>query len=280
MKVIDMYLRPPIEGFLRGSLYNDPVRAADYCRRWDVSLPESVKQQSMELLLQEMDELQVVGVVPARKRPPYFMNNDEIVKLVEAYPGHFIGMAAIDGNAAIEETMDEIDRYAISGPCVGMTFEPGYFDPETPLDDPRFEPIFEKCQKNNVPLLLPYGGNCNRMIRCYQPVMIDNVCLKFPDLHIVLTHGGWPYVAEMCYIAFKRPNLYLSPDVYGVHTPGSDGYYEAANYYLHDKMIFGSCYPSNSIKDLLDYNQARVHEECWQEYFHENAVRALNLKGI
>ncbi len=108
--------------------------------------------------------------------------------------------------------------------------------------------------------------------------MIDNVCLKYPELHIILTHGGWPYVAEMCYIAFKRENLYISPDVYGVHTPGSEGYYEAANYYIHDKMIFGSCYPSNSIRDLVEYNKIRVNECCWQEYFYENAVRALNLK--
>ena len=56
MQIIDMYLRPPIEGFLRGSLYNDPVRAADYCRRWDVSLPESVKQPALEQHRQEMHE--------------------------------------------------------------------------------------------------------------------------------------------------------------------------------------------------------------------------------
>ena len=33
-------------------------------------------------------------------------------------------------------------------------------------------------------------------------------------MKIVVSHGGWPWVHQMLHIAFRRPNVYLSPDQY------------------------------------------------------------------
>ena len=54
----------------------------------------------------------------------------------------------------------------------------------------------------------------------------------FPDLRIVVSHGNWPWVSEILHVAFRRPNVYLSPDMYLYNMPGMDDYLRAANGFL------------------------------------------------
>ena len=51
----------------------------------------------------------------------------------------------------------------------------------------------------------------------------------FPRLTVIDIHAGAPYVDATIFCAYRRPNLYLSADMYLCNTPFCSRYIEAAN---------------------------------------------------
>jgi predicted TIM-barrel fold metal-dependent hydrolase len=59
-------------------------------------------------------------------------------------------------------------------------------------------------------------------------------------------------VSEILHIAFRRPNVYVSPDMYLYNMPGMDDYLKAANGFLAERFIFATAYP---LVPLQEYAQ-------------------------
>ena len=273
-RAIDWRLRVPYGSFKGCAIFK---LSEDLSANTD-QMPESARKFSMDLLLKEMDEAGVrVGVVPIRKEN----DNDDIARLEKDYPGRFVGMAHIDpfdGEAALAE----IDKYAVNGPAKGIMLEPGQIFLQDSMcpNDQRMYPIYEYCQEKKVVITLAFGGLFGRALKYYNPADLDEVARAFPDLKIVLTHGGFPYTTETCWIAYHRPNIYLSPDFWMFSkNPGFPNYVTAVNNYLQDQMIFGTCYPAVShswaIDDLI---RSGVKEEVLDKLLWGNAARLLGLK--
>ena len=273
-RAIDWRLRVPYGSFKGCAIFK---LSEDLSANTD-QMPESARKFSMDLLLKEMDEAGVrVGVVPIRKEN----DNDDIARLEKDYPGRFVGMAHIDpfdGEAALAE----IDKYAVNGPAKGIMLEPGQIFLQDSMcpNDQRMYPIYEYCLEKKVVITLAFGGLFGRALKYYNPADLDEVARAFPDLKIVLTHGGFPYTTETCWIAYHRPNIYLSPDFWMFSkTPGFHNYVTAVNNYLQDQMIFGTCYPAVShswaIDDLI---RSGVKEEVLDKLLWGNAARLLGLK--
>ena len=72
--------------------------------------------------------------------------------------------------------------------------------------------MHEKCQREDILVTLVFGGLFGRGLEYYNPADLDKVARDFPDMNLVLTHGGWPYTTETCWIAYHRPKVTLSPD--------------------------------------------------------------------
>jgi predicted TIM-barrel fold metal-dependent hydrolase len=41
-----------------------------------------------------------------------------------------------------------------------------------------------------------------------RPMYADEVALDFPDLTLILTHTGWPWINEWMSVVWKHPNVY------------------------------------------------------------------------
>lgn len=192
MAIIDFRFRPPISNFLTGWLYDIDRRQA-FAPRWGSGLSQSAIQKSLALCIQEMEDLDIIGVVPGRKSFGN-MDNGDLVQLKTQSPDRFICLAGIDPGQDIARSLNEIDQYVLNNNCTGVNIEPGYCKPQITVDDERMYPIYEKCQKENIPMLLAFGGLCYSSLRYMMPQMIDKVAEDFPDLKIVLAHGGFPWV--------------------------------------------------------------------------------------
>lgn len=273
-KVIDWRLRPPFGSFEGCSIFE----TARNSQLTDPNVPKSVTDFSMDELIKEMDEANIVAaMVPIRIEN----DNEDIGRIKEAYPGRFEGLAHIDpfdGLAAL----DEIDKYVTNGPAKGIILEPGQIflrDSMRP-DDKRLWPIYEKCQAEDIVITLTFGGFYGRSLEYYNPEAIDRVALAFPDLKIVLTHAGFPYITQTCWIAIHRPNIYLSPDFWILSTnPGYQDYVTAANNILKDQFVFGSCYPAGpGLKAAVENLQkVGIKDEVLPKFLYENAARLLKL---
>ena len=106
MKIFDMRLRPPFGSIARG-MFGNPGRELfepeAFAPRFGMTIAESARLYSMELFIREMDEAGIcAGAVLIRKSTG--MDNHDLEKLHQQYPGRFIGVAGIDpqdGEAAL-----------------------------------------------------------------------------------------------------------------------------------------------------------------------------------
>lgn len=279
--VIDFRVRPPYGSYLNAVMYRNLSRSARFSEKLGMYQAKSVQEKSMELLLQEMDEAGIdIAVIPGRKTNPDFglVNNQDIQAVMDCYPGRFIGMAGIDPLNQME-ALQEIEELVVWGDFRGIVMEPGVLKEPMYVDNKQIYPVYEKCQEQKIPVVLMIGGNAGPDITYSMPVAVDHVAADFPELQIVISHGGWPWVSEMVHVAFRRGNIYLSPDMYMVNTPGCDDYVKAANYMLQDRFLFGTSYPFIPLKDGVEYfEHCGIQEERLPDLMYFNAAKLLNIK--
>lgn len=277
MKIIDFRVRPPYGKYLESGFFADiPFRETVANGKYNMTLPPSVYEHSMDLLLEEMDGLGIVkSVVPARKA--FGMSNDDLVQLLAEYPGRFIGFAGIDGNDG-EDAVAEIEKYVTNGPLTGVVVEPGFGDDPMAVDDTRMEPIYAYCEENDIPMVVGFGGMLHPSLDLMDPKSVDRIALRHPNLRILLSHGGWPFVQEVVWIALMRKNVYLMPDLYMYQTPFTVDYAAAVNTVIKDKIIYGSAYPIVSQKESINnYLNCGVRGEFLENMMFNNALQFLGV---
>ena len=81
---------------------------------------------------------------------------------------------------------------------------------------------------------------------------LDRVARDFPTLKIISAHGNWPWVSQIIHVCYRRPNIYLSPDMY-MHGnfPGAQDYLNALNGFLADRFLYASAYPFLSVREVV-----------------------------
>ncbi len=280
MMIIDMRVRPPYKSITHMSFFQAPEFIADKVRKNGGNMPPSCFAKSMDMFLTEMDEAEVdKGVVPVRTSNGVL--NEDLVSLLEEYPDKFIGMAGVDPTEGILNALKTIEQYVKYGPCQGIVMElPFCKKGPVYVDDPMLSSIYEMCAKESIPLYLQWGGLYAPDLELYNPVRLDHVAAKYPDMTIICGHAGWPYVTEICMVAFNRGNIYLAPDTYMTpNTPGSEGYVTAVRNMLSDRICFSSAYPLATITEMKKtYENLGLDKEIMQNIFCNNAKRALNLR--
>jgi predicted TIM-barrel fold metal-dependent hydrolase len=144
-------------------------------------------------------------------------------------------------------------------------------------DDPRLLPVYSKCAAMGIPIFILAGGNAGPDISYSDPVHIEHVATDMPELKIVVLHGAWPWTTHILHIAFRRPNIYISPDMY-VSFPGCDQLVQAANTYLSDRLVYGTSYPFAPVIGYFEkYKTLGIKEEYMDKILFENTRKLLNL---
>lgn len=278
--VIDFRVRPPFGSFLDAVPYRDLVRTEFVCNRMGVTLPEAARQKSVKMMLAEMDYAGITkAVIPGRKINPDFgmVENEDIAHLLHEYPDRFIGFMGVnplEGTAAL----DEIERRVLHGNFTGVIMECGMLATPLYADDSRVYPVYRLCQEHDIPVILLNGANAGPDISYSSPACVDRVAVQFPRLKIILSHGGWPWVTEALHVAWRRPNIYISPDMYMVNFPGWQDYVTAANYVLRDRFLFGTAYPFVPFGEGIGFfKNCGILEERLPGLLYGNAARLLGI---
>ena len=272
MPVIDFRIRPPFRGFLDMLMYADPARRDRFTRQLGLEPSPAAVQQSCDLLIAEMDAAGIdTGVVVGRDSGFLgSVSNADVMAFVRSYPGRFLAVASIDLSNR-RKAVREIDEAMAEG-FVAINVEPGAQSVPMPADDPRLYPIYAHCEDAHVPIILLAGGNAGPDLESTVPVALDRMLADFPRLKVAVAHGGWPWVHPVLHIAFRRPNLYLSPDMYLVNMPGMDDYVKAADGFLCERFIYGSSFPLCPAKATLDwFNTLPIGSANKQRILNDNA---------
>lgn len=164
-------------------------------------------------------------------------------------------------------------------------------------DDPSIAPYFELAQELNIPVgfhIFPGGPNYGFHLmpemlggmRTFNanPLQLENVLVKYPDLKLYIMHGGWPYVEDIKALMYAHPNVYIDIAVLNWILPQ-----EEFNSYLKslinagfgNRIMFGSdqmVWPDTIDVAVETVNSADfLTMEQKKNIFYNNAAKFLGL---
>jgi predicted TIM-barrel fold metal-dependent hydrolase len=194
------------------------------------------------------------------------------------YPGRFIGSTEIDPNditGAVRRIREAKERYDIKA----VTTFPAGCNPQVPVNDRRYYPIYQTCIDLDIPIVSNAGIAGPRFPSGCQDVMFfDEVCYDFPELRIVMRHGAEPWEALAVKLMLKWPNLYYMPSAFAPkHYPKA--IIDFANTRGADKIMYAGYHPmgltlERIFKELPD---VPFKDEVWPKFLRENAMRVFRL---
>ena len=110
--------------------------------------------------------------------------------------------------------------------------------------------IYKRCEERGLPVLIHTGTSIFPGARCKygRPMEIDDVALDFPDLTIVMAHGGRPlWMDEAFFLMRRHHNVYL--ELSGIPPKKLLEYFPRLET-IRDRVVWGTDWPSPGVKDL------------------------------
>lgn len=207
------------------------------------------------------------------------VRTETVIELCRAVPDFFLPFASVDPNTD-PDPAGLLRRYIDEGPVYGLKLYPSYqyFYP----NERRVYPLYEVCVEHRLPVLLHIGTSVipgTRLKYC-DPVHLDDVAVDFPDLVLVMAHGGRGWWYDACAaLASLHENVYI--DVTGlVPSKLLDHFPQLER--LADKVVFGSDWPA--MPKSVAHNVERISslglsENALDRILYRNAVRILGLEA-
>jgi uncharacterized protein len=221
----------------------------------------------LALLLAEYSP-RVTGIQPAEDMVPLIKHNPRRMRLIANLNPHMH-----------HPIVAELERQLELG-AVGLKIHPvhGGF----PANSRELYPAYAQCERVGVPVVFHCGtsvfpGAVNRFA---DPALIEDVAKDFPDLKIVLAHGGrgWWYDAA-AFIALMRPNVWI--ELSGLPPKKLPSYY--ANFDLErlaQKFIFGADWPGvpGIRSNALELSELGLATRTLEKIFFRNALEVYRLE--
>lgn len=200
---------------------------------------------------------------------------EEVADAAKAAPGRILGlyginpMLRLDGVRALEQSVREHD-------FKGAHLHPHGYD--MPPDHAYYYPFYAKCVELDIPVVISMGHTMDRLpIEAGRPIHLDPVALYFPELRIVCTHTGWPWVEEALALVSKHPNVYLGTSAYAPKYWKPE-MIKFLNSWGSDKVMWGTDYPViMHERSLAEIDQLGLRDSSKQKLLHENARRVFRL---
>ncbi len=155
-----------------------------------------------------------------------------------------------------------------------------------PLNDKRLWPFYEKACELDIPLTMHTGMSyvCPQPSKHTMPILLDDICLDFPELKIIAYHMGWPATEELIGLAGKHPNLYLSlSGIIGwyAHAPyrGYHAIGTALQWVPDDKIVMGLDLAFDDMGKAVDYiRNFEMPEELQEKWGYKPVTEETKAK--
>jgi hypothetical protein len=306
-RILDFRNRPPLPAYAalfeikRSLLGNQLKRMALECRfRWltksvlplrnpgaatcTASMQCENPALAMKLWWQEIDAAGIDAVVCNGRISGDRGNIDaaSLARLEAQYPGRFLGLAPVDLEIAVAETVAQCEHAVRALGLRGINIEPGIRKRGGPAqaDHPDLYPIYESMSALDVPVMVytsPFAGPTVDTANDMRPYA--RVLEKFPTLRLILGHGGYPRVRQVIETARRHSRLYICQDIYSFW-PGGTRYLRNIEA-LQDQFLFGTSYPFSSLAQPVDATlRLPLSATAMQKYLWTNGARLLKLPQV
>lgn len=249
-----------------------------------------------ERLLYQMDELGIdmMCIMTSDHRRVYptelgpYTPNEFLLDVRKTAPERFALTCSVDPLRDIYQSTLEIERCVKEWGFQACKLYPTYdhFDPR----DRRLWPIYEKLIELDIPMQVHMGWTpcLNAPMKYQQPYLLDDVAQAFPELKVVISHMGWPWVDECMALIAKWENLHA--DIAYWAWFGPEKVLQTAKLFGrlcgYDKLLYGS---ENShtksgaelilgLNDFAEKNgEDRIPQEEMEKVLWKNAARLWKI---
>jgi uncharacterized protein len=283
--VIDLMIAPPFRDtkrtyqFLRSNLRDkESLEDFDFPAQYmfkDVPHPEP-GDDPVAFLLGQMDKFGIekgmLGV-SFREGP-----EADALRALRTHPDRFFGSFEVNPNAGMDGVRDLVRAYEELGIKAATAFPAG-LNPQVPINDAKFYPLYSKCIELDIPICVCAGVPGPRVPFAPQYVgLIDEVCWYFPELKFVTRHGCEPWTDLAVKLLLKWPNLYYSTSAFAPrYYP--EAIVKFANTRGADKVMYAGYYPMGLSLDRIFAEMPDVgfRDHVWPKFLRENAERVFKL---
>ena len=146
-------------------------------------------------------------------------------------------------------------------------------------DPPGLEPLYRRAAELRLPVIVHTGTSIfpGARNRYGDPMDLDDVAVDFPDLTIVLAHGGRPLWMETCMFLLRRhPNVYM--DVSGIPPRRLLQYFPRLDEVAR-KTMFGTDWPGPGVPgvraNIEDFRALPLDAQAQRAILGETAGRVF-----
>lgn len=257
------------------------VYAAMTRGRTDMDALEKI-MRSPEHLLRLMDaegvERAVLVNYPSAAMGFTHRVNDYVADYCAHAPQRLIAMGGVDPGSC-DDPAAEVRRAAERG-VKALKLHPPHMGiaPNAYLDgDLGLRAVYEEAQRLGLPVLIHTGTSVfpGARSRLGEPILVDDVAVDFPELKIVLAHGGRPLWMEQAFFLVRRfPNVFM--DLSGIPPKKLPEYFPRL-VEIADKALYGSDWPSPGVRsmkqNLDDFRALGYPPEALAKMLGANAKR-------
>ena len=264
------------QGIWKGPLVKSGLSHEDswklHAKIWPGSVPN---------LIREMEEVGVELVFIDQfmtyswhdKKRDVIVTLDEMDKIVSDGKGRIVpggGYNPLDIGSSLEELEEGVRNHG---------FKYVWYHPATygvALDDRRSYPLYAKCQELGIPVTVQVG-HAGEPVPCEgsRPYYMDIAALDFPELTIVLTHSGYPWIDEWISLCWKHTNVFGCINAYYPKdlNPSIVKFMDGPG---REKVMWGT--NSWGLKRFKsEFMELPIRDKCKKMVLRDNAIKVFDL---
>ena len=279
MAITDAHIHVQPWWELKPAVYDVMVRG-----RADVDELQKI-MKSPEHLLRRLDADGIERAVLVNYPSPDLMGfthrvNDYVAEYCQAAPDRLVPMGGVHPRF-VEDAGAEVRRVAERGVRALKVHPPHMqFAPNAYLQGlDGLRAVYEEAQRLRMPVMIHTGTSIfpGARSRTGEPMAVDDVAIDFPDLTIVIAHGGRPLWMEQAFFLVRRfPRVYM--DVSSI-PPRSVLKYFPRLAEIADKVLYGSDWPAPGVKSMGDnlraFRSLDLPAEAFRKILEENPARVF-----
>ncbi len=204
--------------------------------------------------------------------------NDWIARYCAGAPDRLLAFGSVHPKY-VADAGAEVDRLAKLG-IRGLKVHPSHqlYSPNAYRDGlGPLAAVYERAQALGLPVMVHTGTSIFPGARNVhaQPMLADDVSVDFPDLVVILAHGGRPlWMNEAFFLVRRHKNMYM--DISGIPPQKLLEYFPRLEE-IADKVLFGTDWPGPGVPDVRGniekFLALPLSEVARRKILYDNAAR-------